>query len=93
MTGHKIKNKNRGDAIARNAQRVGELRKEHTERLKAIEKSAGKAADRMTAFGERLDELEEFMVETKNILLLHHTLLRPWWVRLWDWVRRWCPDE
>ncbi len=86
--GHKIKTKNRGDAIALNKRRVTDLRKEHAEKLTAVGKAADAAALRLTAFGERLDALEEFMAETKNILIFHQAKLRPWWVRLWGWVRR-----
>ena len=86
--GHKIKTKNRGDAIALNKQRVADLRKEHDEKFTVVGKAADAAARRMTAFGERLDALEEFMGETKNVLVFHQAKLRPWWVRLWDWARR-----
>lgn len=86
--GHKIKTKNRGDAIALNKKRVTDLRKECTEKFEDVVKTADAAALRLTAFGERLDVLEEFMGETKNILAFHQAKLRPWWVRLWGWARR-----
>ncbi len=75
--GHKIKTANRGDAIILNKKRVEDLRKEHAGKFKAVGKAADDAARRLMAFGERLDALEEFMGETKSVLIFHQALLRP----------------
>lgn len=77
--GHGQKNANRGEAIARNAARIGKLKSEVNEKMKFATKKA-------TALGERLDALEKFKGEAQSIILGLNArvrlLERPWWKRI-----------
>jgi len=87
--GHNMKTTNRGEAIARNSVRIKELKVEATEKFTELDEAMKQATRKMIAFGERLDELEEFEEQEKRLvvnlderLLTIEVKLLPWWRKM-----------